>query len=124
MGTRSTQFDLRGYNHIALVCSDMQETVDFYEGILGFPLVKTLEFPGDYGQHFFFQITENDGIAFFFFRNAPPAAPGVATAPWDVRTGEDGSPSGIAGISAAGSMHHLAFDVPLEKMDEYGERLA
>ena len=25
----STQFELLGYNHVALVCSDMQNTVDF-----------------------------------------------------------------------------------------------
>ena len=43
MPTRSTNFNLRGFNHIALTCADMQNTVDFYEGILGFPLIKTLD---------------------------------------------------------------------------------
>lgn len=123
MTTRSTKFDLRGYNHIALVCRDMQDTVDFYEGILGFPLVKTLEYAGGRGQHFFFQVTENDGVAFFYFADAPEAAPGIASAPWQF-TDEQGNPvPGIAGVSAKGSMHHLSFDVPLEKMDEYRDRL-
>ena len=34
---------IRGLNHLALVCSDMARTVDFYSGVLGFPLVKTVE---------------------------------------------------------------------------------
>ena len=48
----NSEFQLRGFNHLALVCKDMQETVKFYEEILGFRLVKTLEYP-DGGQHFF-----------------------------------------------------------------------
>ena len=123
MGSRSSQFELRGYNHIALVCRDMQHTVDFYEGILGFPLVKTLEYAGGRGQHFFFQVTENDGVAFFYFANAPEASPGVASGPWQFKDAQGRPVPGIAGVSAQGSMHHLSFDVPLEKMDEYRERL-
>src|SRR5881275_633656 len=98
MASRSKNFELRGYNHIALTCADMQKTVDFYEGILGFPLVKTLEFPGGRGQHFFFQITEDDGIAFFWFANAPAPQPGVSVAPWQT-VDEDGNPvRGVAGV--------------------------
>lgn len=123
MVSKSTQFDLLGYNHVALVCADMQKTVDFYEGILGFPLVKTLEYAGGTGQHFFFQVTEDDGVAFFWFADAPAAAPGIASAPWQF-TDEQGRPTGgIAGVAAKDSMHHLAFDVPLDKIDEYRERL-
>jgi catechol 2,3-dioxygenase-like lactoylglutathione lyase family enzyme len=121
MTSKSTQFELLGYNHVALVCADMQKTVDFYEGILGFPLVKTLEYAGGTGQHFFFQVTEDDGVAFFWFADAPAAAPGVASAPWQF-TDEQGRPTGgIAGVAAKDAMHHLAFDVPLEKIDEYRE---
>ena len=29
------QFDIRGIHYLALVCSDMKRTVDFYSGILG-----------------------------------------------------------------------------------------
>jgi catechol 2,3-dioxygenase-like lactoylglutathione lyase family enzyme len=120
--TRSTQFDLRGFNHVALVCSDMQETVDFYEGILGFPLVKTLEL-GGHGQHFFFEVTENDGIAFFWFPNVDPPAPGIAGAPWLAGEMSPGAAGGLAGKSAIGSMHHLSFDVPAEMLEEYRRRL-
>src|SRR5215471_3094775 len=116
MATRSKTFEMRGYNHIALVCSDMQNTVDFYEGILGFPLVKTLEFPGGGGQHFFFQVTEDDGIAFFYFPNAPAAAPGIASAEWGTRAGDGKVAPGIAGRAAPGAMHHLSFEVPLERL--------
>src|SRR5690242_21455060 len=34
-----------GINHIALVCSDMERTVDFYSNVLGMPLIKALDLP-------------------------------------------------------------------------------
>src|SRR3954447_20664635 len=37
---RNDEFELRGVNHIALVCSDMARTVEFYTQVLGMPLVK------------------------------------------------------------------------------------
>jgi catechol 2,3-dioxygenase-like lactoylglutathione lyase family enzyme len=120
--TRSTNFELRGFNHVALVCADMQDTVDFYEGILGFPLVKTLEM-GDRGQHFFFEVTENDGIAFFWFADTAPQAPGIASAPWLAGEMSPGAAGGLAGRSAVGSMHHLSFDVPEDMLEEYRDRL-
>ena len=39
------EFELRGVHHLALVCRDMARTVDFYTGVLGMPLVKTIELP-------------------------------------------------------------------------------
>lgn len=120
--TRSTNYELRGFNHVALVCADMQDTVDFYEGILGFPLVKTLDLNG-HGQHFFFQVTENDGIAFFYFQNTAAQAPGVASAPWLAGEMTPGRAGGLAGKSAVGSMHHLSFGVSDDKLDEYRQRL-
>ena len=47
------KFELRGINHLALVCKDMQRTVDSYEGVLGMPLIKTINLPQGSGQHFF-----------------------------------------------------------------------
>ena len=74
----NSEFQLRGFNHLALVCKDMQETVTFYEDILGFRLVKTLQYP-DCGQHFFLDMGNGiDGIAFFWFPDPPPDAPGIA----------------------------------------------
>ncbi len=123
MGSSSSKFEIKGYNHIALTCSDMQKTVDFYEGVLGFPLVKTLEYPGGRGQHFFFQITEDDGIAFFWFAAAAAPQPGVSVAPWQPFDDEGRPVRGVSGVAAKDAMHHLSFDVPLEEMDEYRARL-
>ena len=52
MGTNE-KFEFRGINHLALVCRDMKVTVDFYTGVLGMPLTKTVVLPGGMGQHFF-----------------------------------------------------------------------
>jgi catechol 2,3-dioxygenase-like lactoylglutathione lyase family enzyme len=68
-------------------------------------------------------VTENDGIAFFWFADAAEAAPGVASAPWQFTDEEGNRAAGIVGVSARGSMHHLSFDVPLEKLEEYRDRL-
>jgi catechol 2,3-dioxygenase-like lactoylglutathione lyase family enzyme len=122
MATRSSNFELRGFNHVALVCKDMQATVDFYEGVLGFPLIKTLEL-GAHGQHFFFQVTEHDGIAFFWFSNVNPAQPGVAGADWLAGETSPSRAGGLASKAARGAMHHLSFGVPADKLDEYRARL-
>jgi catechol 2,3-dioxygenase-like lactoylglutathione lyase family enzyme len=112
---KNTEFEIRGVNHLALVCRDMAETVKFYRDILGMPLTKTIDLPGGMGQHFFFDIGNGDSLAFFWFPNAPRAAPGVAAAAALPGTGSI--------VSAHGSMNHIAFDVPLEKFDDYVERL-
>ncbi len=113
MAGRNREFEIRGVNHLALVCKDMARTVDFYSNVLGMPLIKTLELPGGSGQHFFFDIGGGDLLAFFWFPHAPEAAPGIA------------SPrQGVLDISTAhASMNHVAFDVPEEKIEEYRERL-
>ena len=56
----NTEFELGGINHVALVCADMAKTVDFYSGVLGMPLVKSLDLPGGMGQHFFFDAGDGD----------------------------------------------------------------
>ena len=109
------EFQLGGLNHLALVCKDMARTVHFYRDILGMPLVKTIDLPAGSGQHFFFDIGNGDCLAFFWFPNAPAAQPGVA------------SPGGLPGhpdfVTAHASMNHVAFNVPVEKFDEYYEKL-
>jgi catechol 2,3-dioxygenase-like lactoylglutathione lyase family enzyme len=109
------EFDIRGVNHLALVCKDMAKTVEFYRDVLGMPLVKTLDLPGGRGQHFFFDIGNGDSLAFFWFPNAPEAVPGIS-APADLPGGGDIR-------SAHGSMNHIALNVPAEKFDEYVEKL-
>ena len=111
----NTQFDIRGVNHLALVCKDMAKTVEFYRDVLGMPLIKTIDLPGGMGQHFFFDIGNGDALAFFWFPNAPAAQPGVSSAANLPAVGEI--------VSAHGSMNHIAFNVPAEKFDEYYERL-
>jgi catechol 2,3-dioxygenase-like lactoylglutathione lyase family enzyme len=109
------EFDIRGVNHLALVCKDMARTVEFYRDVLGMPLVKTLDLPGGKGQHFFFDIGNGDSLAFFWFPGAPEAAPGIS-APATLPTQGDIR-------SAHGSMNHIAFNIPAEKFDEYYDRL-
>ena len=116
MGDRiNSEFELRGVNHLALVCKDMARTVRFYRDVLGMPLIKTIDMPGGSGQHFFFDIGNGDSLAFFWFPDAPEAVPGVS------------NPRALPGrgsmITAHGSMNHIAFDVPAEKFDAYCERL-
>jgi catechol 2,3-dioxygenase-like lactoylglutathione lyase family enzyme len=116
MTTRANpEFELRGVNHLALVCRDMAKTVEFYRDVLGMPLTKTIDLPGGMGQHFFFDIGNGDSLAFFWFPNAPASAPGVS------------NPAALPGegsmVSAHGSMNHIAFDVPPERFDAYVERL-
>ena len=107
----NTEFELRGFNHVAFVCRDMKETVAWYEDVLGMKLVKTLELPGGRGQHFFLDMGNGvDGIAFFWFPEAPEGVPGESL-------------QSQYGVTAIGTMNHLAFDVPAEKFEEYREKL-
>lgn len=108
-------FEYLGVNHVALVCRDMAETVAFYDGVLGMKLAKTLDLPNGRGQHFFFDCGNGNMVAFFWFPNAPEAAPGIASMHRDYLT------KGMQ--TAHASMNHLAIGVPLEKFDEYAERL-
>lgn len=112
--TTNTKFEIRGVNHIALVCADMSRTVRFYRDVLGMPLIKTIDLPGG-GQHFFFDIGNDDCLAFFWFPAAQPAQPGVSHAP--------GLPDQVDITTAHGSLNHLAFDVPVERFEEYRQRL-
>ena len=105
------EFEIRGVNHLALVCKDMARTVAFYRDILGMPLTKTIDLPGDMGQHFFFDIGNGDSLAFFWFPKAHEAVPGVS-APVSL-------PAQGSLASAHGAMNHSAFDVAPEKFDEY-----
>ena len=56
----------RGVHHVALLSSDVQQTVDFYQGLLEFPLTEMFE-NRDYtgSTHFFFDIGNGNTLAFF-----------------------------------------------------------
>src|SRR2546421_11099793 len=110
MARENTQFAFSGINHLALVCSDMERTVDFYSNVLGMPLTKTIELPNGMGQHFFFDLGNGDSLAFFWFPNAPERAPGVASA------GELPGQGALA--TATGSMNPVALNLPTDKTQE------
>lgn len=112
---RNREFAINGVNHIAMVCRDMDATVEFYTEVLGMPLVKEITLPDGVSKHFFFALGNGDCLAFFYFPDAPPASPGIATP-----SGMPGTPGLVSGI---GSMNHLAFNVAPELMDEYRARL-
>jgi catechol 2,3-dioxygenase-like lactoylglutathione lyase family enzyme len=111
----NTEFELGGINHLALVSSDMKRTVEFYSGVLGMPMIKTIELPNGMGQHFFFDCGGGDCVAFFWFPDAPDGVPGLS------------APRNLPGqgelLSAVGSMNHVAFHVPEDKFEGYRRRL-
>ena len=80
----------RGLHHTALVCSDVERTVRFYQDVLEFPLTEVIEnrdYPGS--THFFFDIGNGNLLAFFDF-------PGLDVGPY---------------AEVLGGLHHLAISV-------------
>src|SRR4051795_4667790 len=73
----------RGVHHLAMVCSDVETTVRFYQDMLGFPLIEVME-NRDYAgsTHFFHDIGNGNLLAFFDFpglgRGAAVEPPGSA----------------------------------------------
>jgi catechol 2,3-dioxygenase-like lactoylglutathione lyase family enzyme len=86
----------RGVHHVALLCSDVATTIDFYQGLLEFPLTELFE-NRDYegSTHFFFDIGHGNSLAFFDF-------PGLGLEPYS---------------EVLGGFHHLAISVEPETWD-------
>jgi len=64
------------YHHLALAAKDMAAIHDFYEGIMGFELVKVEIAPvigGGWGKHFFYRMDGDDSkfIAFWELNDTP-----------------------------------------------------
>ena len=58
----------RGLHHMALLSSDVERTIDFYQGVLEFPLTELFENRDYQGStHFFFDIGNGNLLAFFDF---------------------------------------------------------
>jgi catechol 2,3-dioxygenase-like lactoylglutathione lyase family enzyme len=84
----------RGVHHVALLCSDVERTIDFYQGLLEFPLTDLFENRDYQGStHFFFDIGCGNTIAFFDF-------PGLDLGPY---------------AEVLGGHHHLAISVTPEQ---------
>jgi len=71
----------RGVHHMALICSDVGRTIEFYQDVVGFPLVELME-NRDYAgsTHLFFDIGNGNLLAFFDF-------PGLGLQPAEERLG-------------------------------------
>jgi catechol 2,3-dioxygenase-like lactoylglutathione lyase family enzyme len=84
----------QGVHHVALLSSDVEQTVDFYQGLLEFPLTEMFE-NRDYGgsTHFFFDIGHGNALAFFDL-------PGLDLGPY---------------AEVLGGLHHLAISVDPER---------
>lgn len=59
-----------GINHLAMATGDMQKTIRFWRDLLGMRLIAGLGRPGY--RHYFFEISDNDMIAFFEWPHAEP----------------------------------------------------
>ena len=92
----------RGLHHTALISSDVERTVRFYQDVLGFPLTELIE-NRDYAgsSHFFFDIGNHNLLAFFDF-------PGLDVGPY---------------AEVLGGLHHMAISVEPERWTELVERL-
>jgi len=92
----------RGVHHLALLSSDVERTVRFYQGVLGFPLTDIFE-NRDYrgSNHFFFDIGHGNLLAFFDF-------PGLDLGPY---------------AEVLGGLHHVAISIASEPWQEAKARL-
>jgi len=91
-----------GVHHLALLCSDVERTIRFYQELLGFPLVELFE-NRDYkgSTHLFFDVGHGNTLAFFDF-------PGLGLGPY---------------AEVLGGFHHLALSVSQEQWDAARARL-
>ncbi|MFB6720782.1 VOC family protein [Kribbella sp. NPDC056345] len=92
----------RGLHHVAVLCADVETTIRFYQGVLGFPLTEIVgnrDYAGS--SHFFFDIGNGNLLAFFDF-------PGLDVGAY---------------AEVLGGLHHLAISVEPARWAELKERL-
>ncbi|MEZ5550963.1 MAG: VOC family protein [Pseudomonadales bacterium] len=117
MNKAATEIKYSGVHHLALVSRDMEKTVDFYTNVLNMKYIKGFDLGGNSsGQHFFFDMGGGNLLAFFWFKGAPKAAPGIASA--HGLAGESGDIT-----SAHGSMNHVAFHCAVDDIEAYRDTL-
>jgi catechol 2,3-dioxygenase-like lactoylglutathione lyase family enzyme len=92
----------RGVHHVALISSDVERTVQFFQGVLGFPLIEMFE-NRDYAgsTHFFFDIGQGNTLAYFDL-------PGLDLGPYQ---------------EVLGGHHHLAISVERSTWEQLKARL-
>ena len=92
----------RGVHHCALLSSDVERTIQFFQGLLGFPLIELFE-NRDYrgSTHFFFDIGHGNALAYFDF-------PGLELEPYR---------------EVLGGHHHLAISVEPANWELLRQRL-
>ena len=61
-----------GVNHLAMATGDMDKTIRFWRDLLGMRLVAGLGGPGY--RHYFFQLSDNDLVAFFEWPGVEPVS--------------------------------------------------
>lgn len=92
----------RGIHHAALICRDVETTVEWYQNVAGFPVTVLFENRDLAGStHFFFDVGNGNCLAFFDL-------PGVEPRPYD---------------EVLGGLHHLAISVSEQHWHEIRARL-
>src|ERR1700741_1059853 len=93
---------VQGVHHLALICKNVEETIQFYQEFLGFPLVELVE-NRDYAgsSHFFFDTGTVNLLGFF-------ASPGHEPPPF---------------TETIGGVQHLAISISPEQFDAAKKKL-
>jgi catechol 2,3-dioxygenase-like lactoylglutathione lyase family enzyme len=92
----------RGVHHIALISADVEATINFYQGLLEFPLTELFENRDLAGSsHFFFDIGNGNLLAFFDL-------PGVDPSPY---------------AEVLGGLHHIAISVEPQRWGHLRSKL-
>ncbi|MDO8363433.1 MAG: VOC family protein [Actinomycetota bacterium] len=92
----------RGVHHTAHISSDVERTIRFYDGVLGFPLLEMFE-NRDYegSTHFFFDLGQGNTLAYFDL-------PGLDVGPYQ---------------EVLGGHHHLAISMERSQWEAARQRL-
>jgi catechol 2,3-dioxygenase-like lactoylglutathione lyase family enzyme len=91
-----------GVHHFALLCSDVERTIRFYQDLLEFPLAELFE-NRDYkgSTHLFFDVGHDNYLAYFDF-------PGLDLGPY---------------AEVLGGLHHVAISVDAERWEKLVAKL-
>lgn len=99
------------YHHLALATRDMPAIHAFYEGVMGFDLVKVevaRVMAGGWAKHFFYRLPDDSFIAFWEMHGIPG--------------GDSFEPSLTKAAGIPDEMHHIAFRV--DSLDALNRRRA